>query len=144
LDAFAITKPSKSTTIDELKSIIESVIPPSVDTVKINLKTKKATVNYSNKKISSVNMPYYTIKGYTYTSLTATNKVLGTQISWDAKKSIALLKKDGKTIELAAKKVNGNIYIKVADLEKIGYSVWPDTKTGEINIKNLTKQSIFQ
>jgi hypothetical protein len=89
-------------------------------------------------------MPYYTIKGYTYTSLTATNKVLGTQISWDAKKSIALLKKDGKTIELAAKKVNGNIYIKVADLEKIGYSVWPDTKTGEINIKNLTKQSIFQ
>lgn len=144
LDTFSITKPSNVTTVEDMESIVKSALPVSVDTIKINLKTKKTIVTYSDKKTSSVSMPYQAVKGYTFISLDAANKALGTQISWDAKKQTGLVKKDGKTIELAAAKVSGKTYVKTADLEKLGYIVWYDTKTGEINIKNMTKQSIFQ
>jgi hypothetical protein len=144
LNAFSIIKPANVTTIEGLQAIVASVLPPRVNLVKINLKTKKTTITYSNKKISNIWMPNYTLKGDTYVSLISINKVLGTKMSWDEKKKTAIVKKDGRTIELAAKKIKGYIYVKVTDLQEIGYSVWPDTKTGVINIMDFSKQSIFQ
>jgi hypothetical protein len=144
LDAFSIVKPSQTTTIEELQSIIVSVLPPQADTVKINLKTEKASITYSDKKTSNINITYHTVKYDTYVSLISINRMLGTQISWDVKKQTALVIKDGETIELAAKKIGGDIYVNVADLERIGFSVLPDAETHEINIINLNKQSIFQ
>ncbi|HYF81687.1 MAG TPA: stalk domain-containing protein [Clostridia bacterium] len=144
LDAFSIDKPSQTTTIEGVQPIIASVLPPQVDTVKINLKTKKASITYSDKKTSDIEITYHIVEGDTYVSLTTINRVLGTQISWDEKNQTGLIKKDGETIELAANKIDGYIYVKVADLKRIGYSVFSDAATHEINIINLTKQSIFQ
>ncbi len=144
LDAFSIIKPSQATTIEEVQSIIASVLPIQVDTVKINLRTKKASITYSDKKTSNINITYHIVRDDTYVSLIAINRMLGTQISWDAKAQSALVISDEGSTGLAAKKINGDIYVSVAGLEWLGYSVSYDDDTHEINIINLNKQSIFQ
>lgn len=144
LDAFSITIPSQVTTIEGFEAIIASVLPPQVDTVKINLHTNKTTITYKDMKASEIDMQYYIIEGYTYADLTSINSVLGTTINWDAQMQTAQVKKDGRIIELVATEKNGQIYVKVADLQRIGYFVQFDSVTREIIIKNFNKQSIFQ
>lgn len=141
--AFTITKPANSVNEEEYKAIIESIIPPSVSEIRVNVNNGNTKLRYTNSKTKDAKADIIQKEGFSYLSLSTLRETFGEDISWDAAKKAAFANVQGNKVYLDGIAGNGKNYVKVKELSKLGYFVWWDKWTDEVVIVRSSRKSIF-
>ncbi|MCX7711600.1 MAG: copper amine oxidase N-terminal domain-containing protein [Clostridia bacterium] len=143
LSSFAMVKPANTVSEEELKAIVEKIIPPTVTEMRINIDSGDAQLRYSNKKTAKVKMEILQKDGYTYLPLRTLTESFGENASWDdTRKNIAVDSK-GIKVYLEGLYLNGKPYVKTRELKKLGYFVLYNDRTKETIIGKSYSSSLL-
>ncbi|MDF2523333.1 MAG: hypothetical protein K0R31_974 [Clostridiales bacterium] len=124
---FSVSKPSNAVNQEKLQEILKPFT--QVKQLSIDYKTRKTWVVYGSGRNSDLYIPFVSQDGSTYIPLYMINSTFDETIKWDYPTKAASIYRDGEKIDMDSRLIRNQAYIKVKDLEKLGYSIQWDEAT---------------